>query len=106
LYVLISGIVEYPYFRFLLSQELFEYPYFRFLLISGIVEYPYFRLLLISGICCNTSVLHLEEESPPAGLRILLNILISGFSLSQEFAVTPQCCTLKKNHHPQAFGFY
>jgi hypothetical protein len=28
--------------------------------------------------------LHLEEESPPAGLQILLNILISGFSFFQE----------------------
>ncbi|WJX24726.1 hypothetical protein P8452_13807 [Trifolium repens] len=69
-------------------------------------------------------MLHLEEESPPAGLRILLNILISGFSLIpgnvvsrgsnaytrscmslRKIDVTPQCCILKKNHHPQAFRF-
>jgi hypothetical protein len=30
---------------------------------------------------CNTSMMLLEEESPPASLRIMLNILISGFFL-------------------------
>jgi hypothetical protein len=33
---------------------------------------------------CNTSGLHLEEESPPAGFRILLNILFQDFPLFQE----------------------
>jgi hypothetical protein len=70
-------------------------------------------------------MLHLEEESPLAGLRILLNILISGFFLIsgnvvsgganaytrscmslRKIDVTPQCCIMKKNHHPQAFVFF
>jgi hypothetical protein len=33
-------------------------------------------------------MLHLEEESPPAGLRILLNILIQGFFLISGNAVS------------------
>jgi hypothetical protein len=79
---------------------------------------------LISENSCNTSVLHHDEESPPAGLRILLNILILGFSLIpgnvvfrganaytrscmslRKIDVTHQCCIFKKNHHPQAFRF-
>ncbi|WJX24723.1 hypothetical protein P8452_13804 [Trifolium repens] len=69
-------------------------------------------------------MLPLEEESPPAGLQILLNILISGFSLIpgnvafrgsnaytrscmslRKIDVTPQCCMLKKNHQLRAFRF-
>jgi hypothetical protein len=33
-------------------------------------------------------MLHLEEESPPSGLQIILNILISGFFLISGNAVT------------------
>jgi hypothetical protein len=39
--------------------------------------------ILISGNGYNTSMLYLEEESPSAGLQIMLNIRISGFTVSR-----------------------